>query len=122
MPKIKLLFICTGNVSRSRTAEDLFVNSEEYEAKSAGLEFHKDGKQLVTQELINWADIVIAMNEDKWSDGRPPCRHRSKLMERFDLKDEKIVILGIPDVYRRGDPHLVYLLKSKLNKMLGIVV
>ncbi|OGM96510.1 MAG: hypothetical protein A3B86_00430 [Candidatus Yanofskybacteria bacterium RIFCSPHIGHO2_02_FULL_38_22b] len=118
--KKKILFVCTHNVSRSRTAEDLFINSQEYEVKSAGLLFHQDGKQVVAQELINWADVVIAMNETEWSNGRPPCRHSSKLKEKFDLKEKKIVILGIPDVYGRGNSHLIWLLRSKLKEIAGI--
>lgn len=124
MTKKKLLFVCTANVSRSRTAEDLFINSEEYEAKSAGLKLHKDTKQLVTQGLIDWADVVIAMNETEKSDGRPPCQHLTKLRENFNLKNKEIegavIVFDIPDIYGRGDLRLINLLKNKLKKILRI--
>jgi predicted protein tyrosine phosphatase len=121
--KKKILFICSYNVSRSRTAEDLFVNSEKYEARSAGLEYHQEGKKIVDQESINWADIIVAMNETVGSHEHPPCRHLSRLKAKgFDLRNKEIAIFDIPDIYGRGDLQLIKILKSKLVGVLGIIV
>ncbi|KKT82452.1 MAG: hypothetical protein UW79_C0006G0030 [Candidatus Yanofskybacteria bacterium GW2011_GWA2_44_9] len=65
MAKIKVLFICTANISRSRTAEDLLLGSSVYEAKSAGFKWCEGTGQLVTQELVDWADRIIVMNENE---------------------------------------------------------
>ena len=122
MSKTKLLFICTYNVSRSRTAEDLFVNSVEYEAKSAGFIYHSRGKKMVNQELVDWADKIIVMNESEMSDDRPPCRHASQLRTNFNLTGKEVFILGISDIYEKNDPRLVSLLGDRLRDIVGIIM
>ena len=120
--KRKLLFICTFNIARSRTAEDLFRNSKVYETKSAGIIYHPEGGQVITQDLINWADVVVAMNETEESNGKPPCRHLSHLLENFNLRNKEIAVLNIPNIYRRGDSALVQLIITELNNILSIQV
>lgn len=112
--KTKLLFICSGNLDRSPTAEDLFISSDKYDAKSAGT--HSDAVKVVTQDYIDWADTIITMCERE--DG-----HQTYLKENFDLKGKQLFDLDIPDLYHRRDPVLVKLLKDKLNKILpGVVI
>ena len=108
MVKTKLLFICTANVNRSRTAEDLFKDSERYEVQSAGLIKHDLGGQVVTQELIDWADRIFVMDEER------DC-HLTKLSLEFDTNGKRINILDIPDVYLRGDLILIEILKQRLG-------
>jgi len=36
-PRERILFVCTANVDRSRTAEDLYRADERYEVRSAGV-------------------------------------------------------------------------------------
>ena len=107
MIKPKLLFICTANINRSRTAEDLFNGSDEYEAKSAGLIEHDEGGQVVTQELVDWADRIFVMDETN-------DQHRTRLTRMFEMRGKEVSVLGIPDRYGRGEQVLVKLLKSKL--------
>lgn len=107
MSKPKLLFICTANINRSRTAEDLFNGSDAYEAKSAGLIEHDQGGQVVTQKLIAWADRIFVMDEVH-------DQHRTKLMRMFETHGKEVSVLDIPDRYNRGEMALVRLLKSKL--------
>mgnify|MGYP001590929593 FL=1 len=107
MSKPKLLFICTANINRSRTAEDLFNGSDEYEAKSAGLIEPDYGGQVVTQELVDWADRIFVMDEIN-------DQHRTRLTRMFEMRGKEVNVLGIPDRYDRGEMALVILLKSKL--------
>ena len=108
-PKTKLLFICSGNRDRSPTAEDLFRDSNDYEAKSAGT--HPLAVQRITQELIDWADKIFVMSE--LEDG-----HLTFLERRFDLKGKAVYDLEIPDRYERGSQELVNLLASRLSRYL----
>lgn len=111
MSKIRLLFICTNNVCRSPTAEDLFKNSNKFEAKSAGI--HPFATQHINQRLIDWTDEIFVMSEKE-------DRHLTYLQENFDLKDKKVYDLEVSDIYPRGDPRLIEILKSKLSKYLKI--
>jgi len=111
--KIKVLFICTANISRSRTAEDLLLGSSVYEAKSAGFKWCEGTGQLVTQELVDWADRIIVMNENEDA-------HLTLLRSGFDVFSKDIYILDIPDRYRQGDPFLIMLLRDRLKNIAGI--
>src|SRR3989338_4175946 len=105
MTREKLLFIGTFNVSRSRTAEDMFENSVTYEVRSAGVKSHGLTKQ---QELTNWADRIFVMSDE----------HLALLRDKvnFDLWGKPVVVLGIPAIpeYHRGSQALINVLKLKL--------
>jgi len=103
---MKLLFLCSMNMMRSPTAEDVFNGVAGVEAESAGL--RRDAELFVTPELIAWADIIFVMEED----------HRAKLnkMARSLVKDKRVVCLGIPDHYCRGHPELIDLLWERVPK------
>jgi len=107
--KKKLLFICTANLQRSPTAEDLFRDSKKYEAKSAGI--HLLAVNTVSQELVDWADIIFVMNERK-------DRHLTYLADHFKLGGKEIHDLDIPDTFPKDDPNLIKLLKQKLAEYL----
>ena len=109
MSKTKLRFICTGNRDRSPTAEDLFRNSKEYEAKSAGT--HAFATQRVSQELIDWADKIFVMSELE-------DRHLTFLETNFNLTSKAVFDLDIPDRYERGARELINLLASRLSQYL----
>lgn len=110
MRKTKLLFVCTGNRDRSPTAEDLFRNSKEYEARSAGTSAF--AVRRVTQELIDWADQIFVMSE--LDDG-----HLTFLETHFNLKGKAVYDLDIPDRYRRGSQKLINLLAARLARYLS---
>lgn len=111
--KIKVLFICTSNMTRSPTCEDILSDSPLYETKSAGTAPHAITG--VTQKLIDWADIIIVMCEriDK---------HLTYLKENFNLQNKPVYDLDIEDfIYtQRGQPELVRVLKEKLKKYLTL--
>lgn len=115
--KKHLLFICTANVCRSKTAASLFEKSDIYEAKSAGVHLENGfpESKLVTQEMINWADEIIVMSEQE-------DHHMSFLREHFSLQNKKTLILGIPNIYDTFIPAqksaLVEMLKDKLSTYL----
>lgn len=110
---IKVLFICTSNMTRSPTCEDIFKNSTIYETKSAGTAPHAVVR--VTQELIDWADIIIVMCERT-------DKHLTFLREHFYVNEKTIYDLDLEDfVYtQRDQPELVKVLKEKLKRYLTL--
>lgn len=106
----RILFVCTGNIDRSRTAEDLYGRDPRYEVRSAGTAIF--AREPVSRELLRWADRVFVMCERE-------DRHRTLLKLRFPEIDVPVVDLDIEDRWRRGDPELVKRLVRKLAPHLG---
>ena len=105
----KVLFVCSGNIDRSPTAEALLRGKKGFEVKSAGT--WAGAQKPVTKELIDWADIIFVMEE-----------HHKEALKQIDAKaDRKIIVLDIDDHYLKGDPELTRILKERLSKYLGRV-
>ncbi|MBS3148640.1 phosphotyrosine protein phosphatase [Candidatus Woesearchaeota archaeon] len=85
-----LLFICSYNKIRSRTAELVF--RRHFPTKSAGLY----GGNPVTQELLNWAHYTFVMEYG----------HKEELLKRFPAT-KNIYCLGIGEDCRFKDPKLI---------------
>lgn len=101
---LNILFVCTGNVDRSPTAEEMFINIEGVEAKSAGTSLLAVTR--LSKELIDWADKVFVMEN----------RHQKAVLKLDPDAREKIEILDIPDRYFHNQPELKELLKKKLKR------
>lgn len=108
---MKLLFVCTANSERSPTAEDLFRTSRRYKAVSAGV--HPAARRVVTQDLVDWADVVFVMSEAEDA-------HATILERSFDLSGTRLVDLDIPDMYPRGSDKLRELLRNRLSRHLRL--
>jgi len=106
----RILFVCTANVDRSRTAEDLYARDPRYDVRSAGTAAF--ATQTLSRELLQWADRVFVMNERH-------DQHRTQLRLRFPDVKTTIVDLDVEDRWRRGDPQLVQLLLRRLGPHLG---
>ncbi len=105
--KQHLLFVCTANRQRSPTAADLFSDDERYEARSCGVQAHECTR--CDESLVEWADVIFCMQ--RW--------HRDALMRNIPGASEtRIEVLDIPDRYRRGESHLVMLLRERLQDWL----
>ena len=102
----RVLFVCTANALRSRTAEEIFKNRNNLEVKSAGTHNIADVK--VTKELIHWADRIFVME-----------LHHKKHLLRLDPESKyKIIVLNIPDIYDFMDPQLIEILQDKVPHFL----
>ncbi len=106
----RILFVCTANVDRSRTAEDLYRPDPRYQVRSAGVAPYATVP--LTRELLLWADRVFVMNERE-------DHHLTLLHARFPDVDRPVVDLDVPDLWTRGDPELVELLIRGLRPHLG---
>ncbi len=109
-PRERILFVCTANVDRSRTAEDLYRDDERYEVRSAGVA--PFATVPLTRDLLLWADRVFVMNEHQ-------DQHRTLVRIRFPDVDRPVVDLDIEDRWSRGDPELVTLVLRRLRPHLG---
>jgi len=81
---MRVLFVCSQNRLRSPTAEAVFAAYEGLETLSAGVD--ADAVTPVDAELIEWAEIIFAMENS----------HRNKLRQRFGklLDGKRLVVLG----------------------------
>lgn len=107
-----VLFVCSRNRWRSPTAERLFADWPGIETASAGVS--PDAEQPVTEELLDWADVILVMEP----------KHRRKLNEQFpkELRGKRIGCLSIPDDYRFMDPALVTILEVRVPPFLPTAV
>ena len=109
-PREHILFVCTANVDRSPTAEELYRADPRYEVRSAGVA--PFATRRVTLDLLLWADRVFVMNERE--DG-----HLTRIRSRFPSAGRPMVDLDVPDRWHRGDRTLVDLLLQRLRPYLG---
>ena len=116
---MKLLFICSQNLHRSKTAELIFTDMYKgrHEVKSAGFwcEDSASSKSRfkpqhptvkITRDLMQWPDIILVFEQ----------MHIDEIKERFpgEYLSKKIINLNISDIYSREDPELISLLKKKV--------
>ena len=104
----KVLFVCSGNLDRSPTAEALLKGKEGFEAKSAGILL--GARRKLSKDLIDWADIIFAMEDV----------HKEAVLRICPSAEKKTFVLGIPNLYVRGDPELVKLLKERISEYLDV--
>ncbi|MFM9950034.1 MAG: low molecular weight protein tyrosine phosphatase family protein [Saprospiraceae bacterium] len=107
---MNILFICSRNIWRSRTAETIFKNNQQHLVKSAGTE--NEARIKVTEKLVRWADLIFVMEK----------KHKERLSEKFgSLADDKdIIILDIQDDYKYMDPELIEMLKDSVSPYLSL--
>jgi len=105
-----ILFVCTANVDRSRTAEDLYAQDPRFEVRSAGTA--PFAKTPLTRELLLWADRVFVMCERE-------DRHHTWIKLRFPGVDRPVIDLDVEDRWSRGSPELVRRVLRSLRRHLG---
>lgn len=101
---MNILFICSKNKWRSRTAETIFKDNGQHVVRSAGTE--ASARIRVNQKDINWADKIYVME----------LKHEYKIRRNFTLtKSTKLEVLGIPDDYPYMNSELIEILKTLLS-------
>lgn len=106
---MNILFICSRNQWRSRTAEEIFRDNGLHAVRSAGTE--PGARIRVNEKMIQWADIIFVMEK----------RHRQRLQENFNesVSGKEIVILEIEDNYQYMDEELVEVLRTSVAPYLS---
>jgi predicted protein tyrosine phosphatase len=104
---LKILFICTANKMRSKTAEEIYKNDKRFMVKSAGVADFAEVP--VNLELLIWADYIVVMEE----------MHIEWLSEFYPITyaNKKIFCLDIPDIYNFMEPELVIQVKQKFETL-----
>jgi len=105
---LNILFVCSRNKWRSRTAEKIFKNRGHDNIKSAGTE--STAQVRVTEQLLKWADKIFVMEE----------KHKSRLQRDFNdfATNNKIVVLGIEDEFKFMDAELIEILNISVQPYL----
>lgn len=111
----KVLFVCSANKQRSKTASDYF--SEKYDSiefDSAGTNHktcNKEGTQPLSEDVMEWADLVIVMEE----------RYRKIITKNGGSNfRKKITVLSIPNHFKYYQKELLQLLEEKANPIFTI--
>lgn len=106
----RLLFVCSENRLRSPTAEQVFSNYQNIEAIGCGT--NADADTALSGDLVEWADIVFAMEN----------AHRNKISKKYQplLKNKRLICLDIPDNYQFMQPELVRLLERRVSQFLDL--
>jgi len=104
---MNILFLCTANIHRSRSAEVYFKSiKSDHIFQSAGLSERyctKYGSRLCTIELLDWAEKIFVMEP----------QHVERITEHVgDRYLAKIDILHIDDIYQYMQPELLAKLTS----------
>ena len=109
---MNVLFVCSKNRWRSRTAETIFRDSITHNIKSAGTD--KDARIKLTDKHIVWADIIFVMEN----------KHRQMIKQKFgaNVGSNKIIVLDIPDNYKYMDEELILSIKTAVLPYLGNVI
>jgi len=102
---MKILFVCSRNKWRSRTAETIFKNNGHHNIRSAGTEH--SARIQINQNMINWADLIFVMEET----------HKKRILKKFEIDNniQSLEVLDIPDDYKYMDKDLIEILELKLE-------
>lgn len=111
MPQ-KVLFVCSANLKRSKTAEDYFAqkypDTNEFESAGTNLVIcQKEGSNPLTIELLEWADDVFVMEK----------KHLTQIKNNTEGKfGKKIKVLRIADIYKYYQKELIDILDNKMKQ------
>lgn len=106
---MNLLFVCSRNEWRSKTAETIFRNRADFKVKSAGTS--KTARIRISRKIIEWADTIFVMEN----------MHKKRIAKSFpDLYQSKeIIVLDITDDYKYMDEDLVENLEDSVSYYLN---
>lgn len=110
--KCTYLFVCLANMNRSPTAAEVFQGLARKRGRdvvtlSAGVS--PLAQQPLDASLVARADLIFVMEDYM----------RESILRDFDVKEGRIVVLDIPDVYEKDDPVLVKQLRDALEPYAG---
>lgn len=106
---MKILFICSANKQRSKTADDYFSEkypNENFQSAGTNIELcRKEGTTELTEDLLIWADKIFVMES----------KHFDLIKKHTNKKyANKIVTLNIPDRFKYYSKELIDILEEKV--------
>lgn len=107
----KILFICSANKDRSRTAEDFFQQkfpSKEFKSMGTNQKIcFQQNTNFITNEDLVWADSIFIMEKI----------HQDFIQKTFGSNfNNKIEVLKIKDHFVYNQKELIEILENKLSK------
>ena len=71
-----------------------------------------DAETPVSEDLIECSDIILVMEKS----------HRNKISKKYKelLKNKRLTVLDIPDIYNCMQPELIQLLKTKVARVVRL--
>jgi predicted protein tyrosine phosphatase len=112
---MRALFVCRGNVCRSRVAEEVFrvltwggASQEPHEARSAGIDPDPGGR-LIGARDVAWADVIMVMETEQLA----------YIRKRWPTAVRKVRVLDIEDVYQPEDEELRTRLTDVVRELLA---
>ena len=95
---MNILFVCSVNKIRSKTAEDYFSGTN---IKTC----LKEGTNPLEKWMLEWADVIHVMEK----------KHKEEIVKSIGTNfNKKINILNIKDVYKYYQKELIDILKEKI--------
>jgi len=106
---MNILFVCSANKQRSKTADDYFSQKHsDVEFMSAGTNHkicNKEGTSPLEEWMMEWADKVYVMEH----------KHKKIITKNVgDKFNKKITVLNIKDIYKYYQKELIEILDSTL--------
>ena len=109
-----ILFVCSANVDRSKTAEDFFAEQfNQFAFRSAGTNkttCQKEGTNFLDQETIDWSDRIFVMEN----------KHKQWIYDNLKPGSKEITVLNIEDKYTYYSIKLIELLQQKCNRYFDV--
>ena len=108
--KLKILFVCTANILRSKTAEVIYKDDERFEVQSVGTSTMEDVGTPISYEKLNWADWIVVMD----------VNHKQHIQFKFPeiYANKKLICLNIPDDFEFMQKELITLIKIRFEKII----
>jgi predicted protein tyrosine phosphatase len=108
--RTNVLFVCSRNLWRSPTAEQLFRHYPQLSVRSAGVA--ASARRKLNERDVLWAHVIVVMESE----------HKRRVVSDFGraLGGRLIHVLDIPDDYRFMDPELVSMLEASVPPLLGL--
>ena len=107
---MNILFVCSANKMRSKTAEDYFsMKYPEFDFMSAGTNHktcQKEGTTPLEEWMLDWSDKIYVMEH----------KHKDIIMNYNGNKNtKKINVLNIKDIYKYYQKELIEILDNTLK-------
>ena len=101
---MKLLFVDTNHVARSKTAALVFKNT--FDTRSAGL----NSSDPLNKEQLAWADVVMVMEDE----------HKMEIARKFPefYMEKPVLSLNVKGKFRFDQPELRDLIREKVYEKL----
>ena len=109
----RILFICSANKQRSKTAEDYFSSKyADFHFISAGTNIkmcEREGTNPITIAILEQSDLIFVMENS----------HKKEVKDFINGKFKKeLIVLNIPDLYKYYQKELIELLEEKVTSYL----